>query len=52
MNLQEAVRSGLRAARMNLWPGLFLQSIMLCFIATYFLHDGTQAFLARVCGIK
>ena len=52
MNLQEAVRSGLRAARMNLWPGLFLQSIMLCFIATYLLHDGTQAFLARVGGIK
>ena len=52
MKFQEAVRTGLRAARMNLWPGLFLQSIMLCFIAAYLLHDGTQAFLAKVGGIK
>ena len=37
---------------MNLWPGLLLQSIMLCFIAAYLLHDGTQAFLAKVGGIK
>jgi hypothetical protein len=52
VKLQEAVRTGIRAARMNLWPGLFLQLIMLGFIAAYLLHDGTQAFLARVGGIK
>jgi len=52
VKLQEAVRTGIRAARMNLWPGLFLQFIMLGFIAAYLLHDGTQAFLARVGGIK
>ena len=52
MTLREAVSTGLRAARVNLLPGLFLQSLMLCFIAAYLLHDGTAVFLARVGEVK
>jgi len=52
MTLREAVASGLRAARVNLLPGLFLQALMLCFIAAYLLHDGTAALLAKVGEIK
>lgn len=52
MTLREAVASGLRAARVNLLPGLFLQALMACFIVAYLLHDGTAAFLARVGEIK
>jgi len=48
VTLREAVGAGLRAARVNLLPGLFLQALMACFIAAYLLHDGTAAFLARV----
>jgi len=44
VTLREAVSTGLRAARVNLLPGLFLQSLMLCFIAAYLLHDGTATF--------
>jgi hypothetical protein len=52
MTLREAVGAGLRAARVNLLPGLFLQALMACFIAAYLLHDGTAAFLARVGEVK
>lgn len=52
MTLREAIATGLRAARVNLLPGLFLQALMACFIAAYLLHDGTAAFLARVGEIK
>jgi hypothetical protein len=48
MTLRAAARTGLRAARENLLPGLVLQALMGCFLAAYFLHDGTQAFLERV----
>lgn len=52
MTLREAVTTGLRAARVNLLPGLFLQFLMVCFIAAYLFHDGTAAFLARVGEVK
>ena len=52
MTLHEVVATGLRAARVNLLPGLFLQALMLCFIAAYLLHDGTAALLAKVGEIK
>ncbi len=52
MNLREALATGLRAARVNFLPGLFLQFLMGCFIAAYLLHDGTSAFLQRVGEIK
>ncbi len=52
MNLREAFATGLRAARVNFLPGLFLQLLIGCFIAAYLLHDGTAAFLERVGEIK
>ena len=52
MNFRIAFQIGLRAARANLLPGLVLQAIMLCFLAAYFLHDGTQAFLTRVGEVR
>lgn len=52
MNLREAFATGLRAARVNLLPGIFLQSLMAGFIAAYLFHDGTAVFLARVGEIK
>lgn len=48
MTFRIAVQTGFRAARANLLPGLLLQALMLCFLAAYLLHDGTQAFLTRV----
>lgn len=48
MNPRAAFEKGLRAARANLLPGLALQFLMLCFLTAYLLHDGTQAFLAKV----
>ena len=48
MTFRKALQTGLRAARANLLPGLLLQALMLCFLAAYLLHDGTQAFLTRV----
>ena len=48
MTFRKALQTGLRAARANLLPGLLLQTLMLCFLAAYLLHDGTQTFLARV----
>jgi len=48
VNPRAAFEKGLRAARANLLPGLALQFLMLCFLTAYLLHDGTQAFLAKV----
>jgi hypothetical protein len=48
VTLRNAARIGLKAARENFLPGLLLQALMACFIAAYLLHDGTQAFLAKV----
>lgn len=52
MNFRTAFQIGFRAARANLLPGLLLQAIMMCFLAAYFLHDGTQAFLTRVGEVR
>jgi hypothetical protein len=52
LNLRIAFQTGLRAARANLLPGLLLQALMLCFLATYLLHDGTYAFLTRVGEVR
>lgn len=52
MNLRTAFQIGFRAARANFLPGLLLQAIMVCFLAAYFLHDGTQAFLTRVGEVR
>ena len=52
MTFREAIRTGLRAARTNLWPGLFLQALMVGFIAAYLLHDGTRNFLERVGEVR
>lgn len=52
MNFRTAFQIGFRAARANLLPGLLLQAIMLCFLAAYFLHDGTQTFLTRVGEVR
>ena len=52
MTIRTAFLKGLRAARANLLPGLLLQAVMLCFLSTYLLHDGTWAFFTKVGEVR
>ena len=52
MTFRSAFSKGVQAARINLFPGLLLQAVMVCFIALYLFHDGTREFLAKVGTVR
>ncbi len=52
MTFSHAVRQAARAARANILPGLFLQAILLVFLALYLTHEGTRHVLFQVADLK
>jgi hypothetical protein len=48
----QSLRAAVLAARRNFWPGLFLQALLLLFLAAYLWHEPTQKGLATVAGWK